>query len=77
MNTVTGTGALARLAVRRDRIMLPAWIYVLTASVAATGYSFRTLYKTAAAREAVAAARPTTRPCSPWPGRCTAPRSAP
>jgi ABC-2 type transport system permease protein len=50
-----GTGALARLAARRDRIMAPVWIYVLTALVAATGYSFKTLYRTQAAREQVAA----------------------
>ncbi len=55
MSALAGTGVLARLAVRRDRIMLPAWIYVLTALVVATGYSFRTLYKTEAAREQVAA----------------------
>jgi ABC-2 type transport system permease protein len=41
--------------VRRDRIMLPAWIYVLTALMAGTGYSFKTLYRTAASREQVAA----------------------
>ena len=55
MSALAGTGALAKLAVRRDRIMLPAWVYVLTALVAATGYSFKTLYKTQAAREQVAA----------------------
>ena len=56
MNTLAGTGALAKLAARRDRIMLPAWIYVLTALVAGTAYSFRRLYPTAAAREQFAAA---------------------
>lgn len=50
MSTLAGTGALARLAGRRDRIMLPAWIYVLTALVAGTAYSFRKLYPTAAGR---------------------------
>ena len=55
MNTVTGAGALAKLAARRDRIMLPAWIYLLTATLASTGYSFKSLYKTPASREAVAA----------------------
>ena len=53
MNTVTGAGALARLAARRDRLMLPAWLYVLTATLASTGYSFKSLYKTPASREAV------------------------
>ncbi len=53
MNTVTGTGALAKLAARRDRLMLPAWLYLLTATLASTGYSFRSLYPTPASREAV------------------------
>ncbi len=50
MNTLTGTGALAKLAFRRDRIMLVVWLYVLTAFVAATVYGFRGLYPTAAGR---------------------------
>jgi hypothetical protein len=36
VNTLAGTSALAKLAARGDRIMLPAWIYVLTALVAGT-----------------------------------------
>ena len=57
MKTLTGTGALTRLALRRDRAMLIIWIYVLTAFVALTVYGFRKLYPTAAARaEFVAAA---------------------
>jgi ABC-2 type transport system permease protein len=55
VNSLSGTGALARLAVRRDRIMLPVWIYVLTIFVVSTGYSFKNLYKTPASREAIAA----------------------
>ncbi len=55
MTTAAGAGALARLAVRRDRIMLPAWIYVMTALMAGTGYSFTSLYKTLASRQQVAA----------------------
>ncbi len=55
MSTLAGTGALARLAARRDRVMLPAWVYVLTALVASTAYSFRKLYPTAAGREQFAA----------------------
>ncbi|MGD0374209.1 MAG: ABC transporter permease [Streptosporangiaceae bacterium] len=56
MSTLAGTGALAKLAGRRDRIMLPAWIYVLTALVAGTAYSFKKLYPTAAGRAEFAAA---------------------
>lgn len=51
----TGAGALTRLAFRRDRIMLPAWLYILTIVVVGTGYSFKGLYKTAASRESIAA----------------------
>jgi len=50
VSTLAGTGALAKLAARRDRIMLPAWVYVLTALVAGTAYSFRKLYPTAQGR---------------------------
>jgi ABC-2 type transport system permease protein len=53
--TLTGAGALTRMAARRDRIMLPIWLYVLTILVVSTGYSFKGLYKTAASRESVAA----------------------
>jgi ABC-2 type transport system permease protein len=52
---LAGAGALIRLAARRDRIMLPAWIYVGTIAVVGTGYSFKGLYKTAASRESIAA----------------------
>ena len=52
---LAGTGALAKLAGRRDRIMLPVWVYVLTALVASTAYSFKKLYPTAAGREQFAA----------------------
>jgi ABC-2 type transport system permease protein len=53
--SLTGAGALARLAARRDRIMLPAWIYVLTILMVSTGYNFKTFYKTPASRASVAA----------------------
>ncbi len=52
---LTGTGELARLAFRRDRIALPAGVYVITALVAGTAYTFRKLYPTAAGRAALAA----------------------
>jgi len=54
MTTLNGTGALTRLALRRDRVMLISWMYVLTAFVAATVYGFKKLYATAALREAFA-----------------------
>ena len=47
---LAGTGALTKLAFRRDRIMLPAWVYLITVLVATTAYSLKKLYPTAAAR---------------------------
>ncbi|MFF6955687.1 ABC transporter permease [Streptomyces sp. NPDC008317] len=44
MSGFAGTGALTQLALRRDRLMIPAWLYVLAASVIGTAASFRTLY---------------------------------
>ena len=53
---LAGTRALARLAFRRDRIMLPAWVYLITVLVATTAYSLKKLYPTAAARAQLAVA---------------------
>ncbi len=52
---LAGTGALARLAFRRDRIMLPAWVYVIAVLIASNSYSLNKLYPTAAARAELAA----------------------
>ena len=52
---LTGTGALARLAVRRDRIGLAAGVYVIVVAVTGTAYAFKRLYPTAAGRAALAA----------------------
>jgi ABC-2 type transport system permease protein len=51
---LAGTGALTRLAFRWDRIMLPAWVYLITVLVATTAYTFKKLYPTAAARAQLA-----------------------
>jgi ABC-2 type transport system permease protein len=48
--TLTGARELAQLAIRRDRIMLPIWIYALTAIGASGGYALKLVYKTAASR---------------------------
>src|ERR1700752_223473 len=53
--SLTGTTALAKLALRRDRIMLPVWIYVGVIGVAANAYTFVKLYKTASSRAALVA----------------------
>src|SRR3984893_19344515 len=52
---LTGAGILAKLALRRDRIMLPAWIYVVVIGVASSAYTFAHLYKTASSRAALVA----------------------
>jgi ABC-2 type transport system permease protein len=53
-SALTGTGALTVLALRRDRIMLPVWVYVVVIGVASNAFTFARLYKTAASREALA-----------------------
>ena len=52
---LTGSGTLAKLALRRDRIMLPAWVYVVVIGVASSAYTFAHLYKTASSRSALVA----------------------
>jgi ABC-2 type transport system permease protein len=51
---LTGTRALTTLALRRDRIMLPAWVYVVVIGVASNAFTFARLYKTAASRASLA-----------------------
>ncbi|MBS2965574.1 ABC transporter permease [Actinocrinis puniceicyclus] len=50
-----GMRVLVQLALRRDRIALPAWVYVLIAIAASTGYSLRGLYPTEQSRAQFAA----------------------
>ncbi len=45
-----GTGTLAKLSARRDRIRLPVWVYAIVALVASTAYAFKGLYTTVAQR---------------------------
>jgi ABC-2 type transport system permease protein len=52
--SLSGTGALAALAVRRDRIGLAATVYVITAGVAGTAWTLKRLYPTPAGRAALA-----------------------
>ena len=54
-SALTGTLALAKLALRRDRIMLPAWVYLVVVGVSTTAYTFTRLYKTPSSRAALAA----------------------
>src|SRR5206468_2710101 len=55
LTSLTGTGRLLRLALRRDRVMLPVWLCALTASVLSTAAAFRGLYPTPESREQIAA----------------------
>ncbi|MFD7442087.1 ABC transporter permease [Streptomyces sp. NPDC059909] len=50
---MAGTGALLRLALRRDRIMLPLWVLVTGGVISSAPNSLRTLYATAADRAGV------------------------
>src|SRR5215471_15772506 len=51
----TGAAELAKLALRRDRIMLPVWVYVVIGGVASNAYAFTNLYKTESSRAALVA----------------------
>lgn len=51
MTTFTGTGALARLIVRRDRVLLPIWMFFLAVLPVALASGTATLYKTDAQRQ--------------------------
>lgn len=50
MSGFTGTGALVRLALRRDRVMLPAWVGVFVLMTASSASATRELYPTVEAR---------------------------
>jgi ABC-2 type transport system permease protein len=51
MTTLTGTGGLIRLILRRDRFILPLWIVLLTLIPVSYVSSFNELFPTAAARQ--------------------------
>jgi ABC-2 type transport system permease protein len=55
VNELAGTGALVRLIVRRDRLLLPAWIGLAALLAFASAASFARLYPTADALRAYAA----------------------
>jgi ABC-2 type transport system permease protein len=52
---LSGAADLARLALRRDRVMLPAWVYLVLIGVAETAFTFSRLYRTPSARAGLAA----------------------
>ena len=56
MNALTGTGALIRLALRRDRVRLPIWVLAVLGLLMSSVASLSSLYGTAAEREAYTAA---------------------
>ncbi|MDF3291470.1 ABC transporter permease [Streptomyces silvisoli] len=55
MNDLTGTRALVRLALRRDRIMIPAWVLPLGLLAIAMRSAISGLYPTQASRTSLAA----------------------
>ena len=50
---MTGVWILVRLALKRDRVMIPAWVLGLGAAVAVTASSYSSLYATEASRREV------------------------
>lgn len=52
---MTGWGVLLRLALRRDRVMLPAWVAGIVLTVVSTASSYERLYPTVADRAPIAA----------------------
>ncbi|MER6249888.1 ABC transporter permease [Streptomyces sp. NPDC001584] len=54
-NQLAGTGALLRLALRRDRVMMPVWMLVTTLMVVSMPGSLGSVYATAAERARAAA----------------------
>ncbi|HKN53214.1 MAG TPA: ABC transporter permease, partial [Amycolatopsis sp.] len=53
MSTLTGTWALIRLALRRDRIRLPVWIVLFAGMAAVAVAATAELYPTAADQRAM------------------------
>jgi ABC-2 type transport system permease protein len=56
VNALTGTGRLTRLALRRDRVMVPLWVLGIVVIVLSTASSYRGLYPTVASRRSYAQA---------------------
>ncbi|HEU4320687.1 MAG TPA: ABC transporter permease [Acidimicrobiia bacterium] len=55
MNTLTGTGALARLNLRLDRVRIPIWVFVMSILPVSTASAFQGLYPTDESRAQFAA----------------------
>jgi ABC-2 type transport system permease protein len=49
-SSLTNTPALVKLSLRRDKIMLPAWLYVVVIGVSVNAYELGKLYKTPSSR---------------------------
>jgi polyether ionophore transport system permease protein len=55
VRSLMGTGALLKLALRRDRIMLPAWVYAFAVTAYGSAAATKKLYPTLASRRDFAA----------------------
>lgn len=55
MTAFTGARELSRLAYRRDRMLLPIWVYLVLIGTAVNAYTFLSVYKTEESRHALAA----------------------
>jgi ABC-2 type transport system permease protein len=60
MSSLVGAGSLVRLAVRRDRILLPVWTWILVLTAWSTVATLDTLYPTVASRVQAAASNNST-----------------
>lgn len=56
MTALTGTRELAKLANRRDRLLLPIWVYLVLVGTSVNAYTFAHLYKTETSRQALTSA---------------------
>lgn len=54
MNALVGTRALVRLALRRDRILVPVWVLALSAVILLTASALQQLYPTLVSRQELA-----------------------
>lgn len=55
MTALTGTSQLGKLALRRDRLLLPIWVYLVLIGTSVNAYTFAHLYTTEASRQALVA----------------------
>lgn len=73
---LASTGTLLRLALRRDRLMIPAWVVLLGLTVVSMSGALKKLYDTPAKRADVASSMTGNGSCAPSTARCSVTPSA-